>query len=276
MLKRFRMEDCKPIITPMQISCNLSKDDDSMSIDQRKYRSMIGILLYVTPSKPDVMQVVGQVACFQAAPKESHVLTVKRIFRYLKGTKDFGLWYPKGKDLSFIAYTNADWAGCIDDRKSTSGATFYLGECFVSWIRKKQSSISLSTFEAEYIATTTCCTQVLWMKQTLTDIQVEYDEPIPIYCDNTSAISISKNQVMHPKMKHIPIKYHFLWEQVAEKNIRVEYVGTKEQVADIFKKTTSTGSLWIYSSKTWSYFYSKMNVFLMLILYVLDVHEEAP
>jgi hypothetical protein len=111
-----------------------------------------------------------------------------------------------------------------------------LGECLVSWLSKKQSSISLSTAEEEYIAATTCCTQVLWMKQTLTDIQVEYDEPIPIYCDNTSTISISKNPVMHSKTKHIPIKYHFLWEQVAEKNIRVEYVGTKEQVADIFTK----------------------------------------
>jgi hypothetical protein len=121
------------------------------------------------------------VARFQVASKESHVLAVKRIFRYLKGTKEFGLWYPKGKDLSLIAYTYADWAGCIDDRRSTSGAKFYLGECLVSWLRKKQSSISLSTAEAEYIAATTCCTQVLWMKQTLTDIQVEYDEPIPIY-----------------------------------------------------------------------------------------------
>jgi hypothetical protein len=88
--------------------------------------------------------------------------------------------------------------------------------------------VSLSTAEAKYIAAAACCTQVLWMKQTLTDIQVEYDEPIPIYCDNTSDIDISKNSVMHSKMKHIPIKYHFLWEQFAEKNIRVEYVGTKE------------------------------------------------
>jgi hypothetical protein len=236
MLKRFGMEDCKPVITPMQTSCKLSKDDDSKSTDQRQYRSMIGSLLYVTASRPDVMQAVGQVARFQAAPKESHVLAVKRIFRYLKGTEEFGLWYPKGKDLSLMAYTDADWAGCIDDRRSTSGAAFYLGECLVSWLSKKQSSVSLSTAEAEYIAAATCCTQVLWMKQTLTDIQVEYDEPIPIYCDNTSAISISKNPVMHSKTKHIPIKYHFLREQVAEKNIRVEYVGTKEQVADIFTK----------------------------------------
>ena len=126
--------------------------------------------------------------------------------------------------------------GFIDDRGSTSEAGFYLGECLLSWIRKKQSSISLSTIEEEYIAAATCCTQVLWMKQTLVGIQVEYDEPIPIYCDNTRTISISKNPVMHYETNHIPIKYHFLWEQVAEQNIRVEYVGTKEQVERIFTK----------------------------------------
>jgi hypothetical protein len=152
MLKRFRMEDCKPVITPMQTSCKLSKDDDSKPTDQRKYRSMIGNLLYVTASRPNVMQAVGQVAGFQETPKESHVLAVKRIFKYLKGTKEFGLWYPKGKDLSLIAYTDADWASCINDRRSTSGATFYLSECLVSWLRKKQSSVSLSIAEAEYIA----------------------------------------------------------------------------------------------------------------------------
>jgi hypothetical protein len=111
-----------------------------------------------------------------------------------------------------------------------------LGECLVSWISKKQSSISLSIAAVEYIAATTCCTQVLWMKKTLTDIQVEYDEPIPIYCDDTSAIDISKNSVMQSKTKHISIKYHFLREQVLDKNIRVEYVRKKEQVANIFTK----------------------------------------
>jgi hypothetical protein len=100
----------------------------------------------------------------------------------------------------------------------------------------KQSSVSLSTTKAEYIATKSCSTHVIWMKQILTDIQVDYDDPIPIYCDNTSVISFSKNPVMHSKTKHIPIKYHFLREQVAEKNIIVEYVGTKEPVADIFTK----------------------------------------
>jgi hypothetical protein len=110
------------------------------------------------------------VAEFQATPKESHVLTMKRIFRYLKGTKGFGLWYQKGKDLSLIAYKDADWAGCIDDQRSTGGEAFYLGECLVAWISKKQSLVSLSIAEGEYIAVATCCTHVLWMKQILTDI----------------------------------------------------------------------------------------------------------
>jgi hypothetical protein len=137
MLKKFGMEDCKPVTTPMQTSCKLGKDHDSKSTDQRQYRSMIGILLYVTKSKPYVVREVGQVARFQATPKESHVLIVKRIFRYLKGTYGFGLWYPKGNDLSLIAYTYVDWVGCIDERRSTGGANFYLGECLVSWLRKK-------------------------------------------------------------------------------------------------------------------------------------------
>jgi hypothetical protein len=119
----------------------------------------------------------------------------------------------------------------VYDKRSTSGAAFYLGDSLVSWLRKKQCSVSLSA--------AACCTQVLWMKQTLQEIQVEYDEPLMILCDNTSAISISKNLVMHSKKKHIPIKSHFLQEHVTEKNIKVVYFGTKEHIADIFTKPLS-------------------------------------
>ena len=157
-------------------------------------------------------------------------------------------------------------------KKSTSGTTLYLGECLVSWLRNKQYSLSLSTTEAKYIAATTCCTEFLWMKQTYTYIHVEYDEPIPIYCDNTRAISISRNLMMHSKTKNISIKYHFLWEHVAEKNIKVEYVGIKEQVAYIFTKPLPRESF--------EYLRQRLGVIStpkqMLILYVLYLHEEAP
>ena len=135
----------------MTIGCKLSKDDESKEVDKKLYRSMIGNLLYVTTSRPYVIYAVGLVARFQANPKETHVLAIKRIFRYLKGTRKFGLWYPKGNELTLVAYIDVDWAGSIVDRKSTSGATLYLGDCLVSWSSKKRPLVSLSTEEEEYI-----------------------------------------------------------------------------------------------------------------------------
>jgi hypothetical protein len=129
----------------MVTGCKLRKDDESKEVDQRLYRLMIGSLLYVTTSRLDVMQVVGQVARFQATQKETHVMAVKRIFRYLKGMTEFGLWYLKGNEMTMVTYRNSDWVGSIDDRRSTSGTTFYLGDFLVSWLSKEQSSISLST-----------------------------------------------------------------------------------------------------------------------------------
>jgi hypothetical protein len=158
----------------------LSKDDESTKENQTLYRSMIDILPYVTTSRPNIMQAIGLVARFQCTPKETHVQEVKRIFIYLKGTLDFGLWYSRSKDFTLTTYTYANWEGSIDDKKSTSGGAFFLGNYIVSWLSKKQTSISLSTIKDEYIATTTCFTKVVWMKQTLNDIKVEYDHPIPI------------------------------------------------------------------------------------------------
>lgn len=142
----------------------LSKDDESPEVNQSTYRSMICILLYLTASRPDIMQVEGLVASFQANPKEIHVNAVKRIFKYLRGTIKYGLWYLKGKYFSLIAYVDTDWVGSIDDKKNTLGATFFLGNIFVSLESKKHNSISLSTVEAKYVETTTCCTQILWME----------------------------------------------------------------------------------------------------------------
>ena len=197
---------------------------------------MIGSLLYLTGTRPEIMHPVGIVGRFQANPKESHLQAVKRILKYLQGTRDFGLWYPKNADLTLHAYTDADWAVNVDDRKSTIGGAFYMGPRLVSWFSKKQNSIALSTTEAEYVAAASCCTQILWMMKTLQDFQIKCTPLVPIKCDNTSAISISKNPVMHSKTKHIPIKYHFLREQVLEQKVNLEYVPSKEQVADIFTK----------------------------------------
>ena len=163
------MEDSKPVCTPMVTGCSLSSNDESTVVHQPTYRSMIGSMLYLTGIRPDIMHAVGIAGRFQENPKESHLQAVRIIFKYLEGTQDFGLWYPRDADLTLDAYTDADWAGSVDDRKSTSGGAFYMGSRLVSWFSKKQSSIALSTIEAEYVDVA-CCTQLLWMIQTLQDI----------------------------------------------------------------------------------------------------------
>eukprot|EP00253_Pinus_taeda_P035533 PITA_35533 len=219
-----------------QQGCSLSSNDESVAVHQTTYRSMIGSLLYLTGTRLDIMHAVGIVGRFQANPKESHLHAIKRIFKYLQGTQNFGLLYPRDTNLTLHAYTNVDWAGSIDDRKSTSGGAFYMGSRLVSRFSKKQISIALSTIEAEYVADASCSTQLLWMMQTLQDIHITCTPPISLLCDNTCSISISKNPAMHSKTKHIPIKYHFLRQQVLEQKVKLEYVPSKEQVANIFTK----------------------------------------
>jgi len=161
------MEDAKPVCTPMVIGCSLSANDESTAVHQPTYKSMIGSLPYLTGTRPDIMHAMGIVGRFQANPTETHLQAVKRIFKYLQGTQNYGLWYPRDTDLTLHAYIDADWAGSVVDRKSTSGGAFFMGSRLVSWFNKKQSSISLSTDEAEYVVVASYCTQLLWMMQTL-------------------------------------------------------------------------------------------------------------
>ncbi|KAI4332282.1 hypothetical protein L6164_017205 [Bauhinia variegata] len=172
---------------------------------------------------------------FQVKPKETHLQVVKRIITYLAKTENTGLWYPKNKYFDLVAYTDSDHAGCLVDRKSTSGGCQFLGNSLVSWQCKKQASVSISTAESEYIAAGQCCAQVLWMKQQLKDYGIIH-KCTPILCDNTSAINIAKNPVQHSITKHIDIKHHFLRDHVLKKDVELHLICTDEQVADIFTK----------------------------------------
>ena len=157
----------------------------------------------------------------------------------MKGTINYGLWYHKNQNFQLNVYSDADCANWLDERKSTSGGAFFLGDSLVAWLSKKQSSIAFSTTEEEYISATACCTQVVWMIQVLADLKVKYVEPIPLHCDNTSTISISKNPVLHSKTNHIPLKYNFLKDQVANKVVHLQYIPSTEKIADIFTKLLS-------------------------------------
>jgi hypothetical protein len=233
-LNKFGMKDAKPIKTPMGTNGHLDLDTGGKSVDQKVYRSMIGSLLYLCASRPDIMLSVCMCARFQADPKEVHLRAVKRILRYLVHTPKFGLWYPKGSSFDLLGYSDADWAGCKIDRKSTSRTCQFLGRSLVSWASRKQNSIALSTAKAEYIAAGHCCAQLLWMRQTLRDYGYKFSK-VPLLCDNESAIRMADNPVEHSHTKHIAIRYHFLRDH-QKGGIEIAYINTKDQLVDIFTK----------------------------------------
>ncbi|GJV80332.1 hypothetical protein Tco_1516202 [Tanacetum coccineum] len=235
MLKKFRLEDSKPMKTPISTETKLTKDVEGESVDNTKYRGMIGSLLYLTTSRPDIMFSVCLCARFQEDPKTSHLKAVKRIFRYVKGTTHLGLWYPKGSGIETIVYADSDHAGDYVDRKSTSGICTFMGCCLTSWFSKKQTALAISTTEAEYVSAGKACQQALWMKQALVDYGIRLDD-IPIMCDNKGAIDLSKNPVQHSHTKHIEIRHHFLCDNVQKGNISIEKVSSEDNIADILTK----------------------------------------
>jgi hypothetical protein len=172
-------------------------------------------------------------ARFQANPKEVHLRAVKRIMRYLVYTPKLGRWYPKGSTFDLIGYSDADWAGCKIDRKSTSGTCQFVGRSLVSWASKKQNFVALSTVETEYIVAGHCCAQLLWMRQTLRDYGYKLSK-VPLLCDNESAICMADNPVDHIRTKHIDIRYHFLRDHQQKGDIEIAYVNTQNQLANIF------------------------------------------
>ncbi|KAL6506198.1 hypothetical protein OROGR_024379 [Orobanche gracilis] len=239
LLNKFGMSTSKSSSTPMSTSMQISADEAGKPVDQSLYRKLIGSLLYLTASRPDIQFAVGVCARYQVAPKESHFTTAKRIIKYVKGTVDVGLWYPKEGGFDLVGYSDSDLGGCKLDRKSTSVTCHFLGPRLVSWFSKKQLANSLSTVESEYYAVGSCCMQILWMQQQLSDYGIHARET-PIMCDSTSVIAITHNLVLHSRPKHIDMKHHFIRNHVENKDVRLEKVHTDIQLADIFTKPLGT------------------------------------
>ncbi|GJR46996.1 retrotransposon protein, putative, ty1-copia subclass [Tanacetum coccineum] len=234
-LKKYGMKSSDPVDTPMVEKSKLDEDTQGKAVDPTHYRRMVGTLMYLTASRPNLTFAVCMCARYQAKPTEKHLHAVKRIFKYLRGTVNRGLWYPKDSSIALTAYADADHVGCQDTRRSTSGCMQLLGDRLVSWSSKRQKSAAISSTEAEYIALSGCCAQVLWMRSQLTDYCLGFNK-IPMYCDNKSAIALCCNNVQHSQSKHIDIRFHFIKEQVENGVIELYFVNTEYQLANIFIK----------------------------------------
>ncbi|GJW05828.1 hypothetical protein Tco_1568251 [Tanacetum coccineum] len=219
-LKKFDFVTVNTTSPPMEPNKALVKDEEADYIDVHLYRSMIGSLMYLTTSRPDIMFNVCACARFQVTPKVSHLHAVKRIFRYLKGQPKLGLWYPRDLPFDLEAFFDSDYAGASLDRKSTTGCCQFLRKRLISWQYKKQTIVANSTTEAEYVAAANCCGQVLWIQNQMLDYGFNFMNT-KIYIDNESTICIVKNPKFHAKTKHIEIRHHFIRDSYEKRLIQV-------------------------------------------------------
>ncbi|GJU85904.1 putative ribonuclease H-like domain-containing protein [Tanacetum coccineum] len=237
-LKKFDFVSVKTASTPIETQKPLVKDEEASDVDVHLYRSMIGSLMYLTASRPDIMFAVCACSRFQVNPKTSHLSAVKRIFRYLKGKPKLGLWYPRVSSFDLEAYSDSDYAGANLDRKSTTGGCQFLGRRLISWQCKKQTIVATSTTEAEYVAAANCCGQVLWIQNQMLDYGFNFMNT-KIYIDNESTLCIVKNPVFHSKTKHIAIRHHFIRDSYEKKLIQVLKIHTDDNVADLLTNAFS-------------------------------------
>ncbi|GJR43006.1 putative ribonuclease H-like domain-containing protein [Tanacetum coccineum] len=250
MLKKFDLASVKTAITPMETKMALTKDEEADDVDVHLYRSMIGSLMYLTASRPDIMFAVCVCSRFQVTPKTSHLNAVKRIFKYLKGKPNLGLWYPRESSFDLEAFSDSDYAGANLDRKSTTGGCQFLGSRLISWQCKKQTIVATSTTEAEYVAAASCCGQVLWIQNQMLDYGFNFMNT-KIHIDNESTICIVKNPVYHSKTKHIEIRHHFIRDSYEKKLIRVEKIHTDFNVADLLTKAFDGPRLYLDCIGAW-------------------------
>jgi hypothetical protein len=237
-LERFGMSECNSVNNPLVPGCKLQKDETGKASDATNYKQMVGCLMYLLATIPDMAFSVCLVARFMERPTEIHVADVKRILRYLKGTS-YGLLYERGNGSKLSSWSDSDYARDLDDRKSTSGYVFMIGTKVVSWPSRKQPIVTLSATEAEFIAAVNSACQGVWLSRILGQIDEKLKECITIYCDNISSIKLSKNPMMHGRSKHIDVRFHFLRDLSKDGVIQLVHCSSFEQIADILTKALS-------------------------------------
>jgi hypothetical protein len=233
MLFKFGMAKCKPISTPLDRTVKLHPDSGRVC-DPTQFRQIIGSLIYLTITRPDVSYPVRVISQYMARPTEEHLQSALRILRYVSDTKDRGLLYRAGTTVQLAGYTDADWAGNAADRRSTSGYAFSIWSAAIVWSSKKQPTVALSSTEAEYRGAAVATCEAIWVKRLLKDLHEEVSDPTVIYCDNLSNIQLAKN---------IEVHYHFVRERVLSGDVELRHVPTDRQVADIFTKALGLDKL---------------------------------
>ncbi|CAL1387373.1 unnamed protein product [Linum trigynum] len=243
------MESCVPCATPMEQNLKLRRDDSDLLPDSSQYRSIVSSLIYLTHTRPDISYVVQVVSQFMSAPQSSHLLAIMRILRYLSDTQDVGLFFPATGTPDIEAYAYADYASCMDTRRSTSGWCVKEGSSFISWRCKKQDRVSKSSTEAEYRSMSEVTSELVWLRQLLEELGVVSIYPMRLYVDNTSAIKIATNLVLHDHTKHIEVHVHYIRQLVAEGHILLSYITSEDQTADLLTKAVATSRHWFLAHK---------------------------
>ena len=235
------MESCHPRSTPADPSVHLVKPPaQGGQVTATKtfpYREAIGSLLYLAlVTRADISFAVGQAARFVENFDSTHCKAVRQIISYLQGTRNYGICFDGSNPSSIIGYTDADYAGCLDNRRSTTGNVFMLNGGPIAWCSRRQPCVATSTTEAEYIAASDTSKETVWIRRILPDLQQRHRGPITILCDNQSAIQLAKNPDQRQKTKHIDVRFHYIREQQERGEIDLKYVQTSSQLADIFTK----------------------------------------
>lgn len=235
-LHRANMTNCKPSTTPVDTSAKLHADVGPPVDDPTLYRSLAGALQYLTFTRPDIAYAVQQICLYMHDPREPHFNALKRILRYLKGTISEGLQISRSKTTTLTAYTDADWAGCPNTRRSTSGYAVFLGDNLILWSSKRQPTVSRSSAEAEYRGVANAVAETIWIHNLLIELHCPLSTATLVYCDNVSAVYLSTNPIQHQRTKHVELDILFVRERVALGQVRVLHVPSSHQYADIFTK----------------------------------------
>jgi histone deacetylase 1/2 len=239
------MQICKTVDTPLSVSDKLSLTDGEVlsGDDSTNYRSIVGALQYITLTRPDIAFSDNKVCQFLHAPTIVHWTSGKHIWRYLCGTISLGLRLSKSSSTIVSAFSDVDWTGCPDNRRSTCGFVVYVGSNLVSWNARKQATVSRSSTKAEYKSLANATAEVMWVQTLLDEVGVSQSKAAVLWCDDIGATYLSVNPMFHARNKHIEVDYHFVRERVAQKLLDIRFISLGDQVADSFTKSLSTRQL---------------------------------